>query len=131
MSTKTKGLQVFDATAKLVKEKREKHPKNYSQTELSAILGYKNGQFISNVERGKCAMPLHKIGQFCDVLEVDENEMVQAMLADKEATIKAYFEAHSAENTETEGVVTPETTEAPTATTEAQTTTPSTGFGAV
>ncbi len=51
-------MRCFKNIAKLIRTKRLQHPKAYSQSELSHLLGYKNGQFISNVERALCNIPL-------------------------------------------------------------------------
>ena len=50
-------MRCFKNIAELIKTKRLQHPKGYSQSELSHLLGYKNGQFISNVERALCNIP--------------------------------------------------------------------------
>jgi len=42
-------MRSFKHIAQLIRTKRINHPKNYSQSDLSVLLGYKNGQFISNV----------------------------------------------------------------------------------
>lgn len=47
--------KTFTHIAKLVKTERGKT--DASQGDWSEKLGYKNPQFISNVERGKCGMP--------------------------------------------------------------------------
>ena len=52
------SMRCFQNIAKLIRQKRLTHPKGYSQSELSHLLGYKNGQFISNVERALCNIPL-------------------------------------------------------------------------
>ena len=45
--------KVFNHQAKFLREAREKANagKGYSQTEVAELIGYKNGQFVSNVER--------------------------------------------------------------------------------
>lgn len=48
----------FPNMAKLLKQFRIKN--GISQNKLASVLGYKNGQFISNVERGKAGLPLPK-----------------------------------------------------------------------
>ena len=58
--------------------KRINHPKGYSQSELSHLLGYKNGQFISNVERALCNIPLKMLGKVSEVLEDRKHLLVSA-----------------------------------------------------
>lgn len=77
----------FVAIAELVKKYRLQHPKKLSQVELSNLLGYKNGQFVSNVERGICAIPLKALGDLMRILRIPQNEVVTAMVKDYEETI--------------------------------------------
>lgn len=49
----------FNSIASVVREYRTKE--GLSQSELSKKVGYKNGQFISNAERGLCTIPTKKL----------------------------------------------------------------------
>ena len=73
--------------ARLIKQKRTGHPKSYSQSELSNLLGYKNGQFISNVERSLCSIPLKMLTKVSEILDIAHDEIKSAMLKDQEQTI--------------------------------------------
>ncbi len=84
-------MRSFKHIAKLIRTKRINHPKNLSQSELSQMLGYKNGQFISNVERGLCNVPLKMLKKISDVLEIDHGELKQAILKDNEETLDNFF----------------------------------------
>lgn len=84
-------MRSFDNVAKLIKEKRMSHAKSYSQSELSQLLGYKNGQFISNVERGLCNVPLKMLSRISDILNIQHEELKNAILADHGKTIDNYF----------------------------------------
>jgi hypothetical protein len=84
-------MRSFKNIANLVRTKRINHTKNYSQSELSAVLGYKNGQFISNVERGLCCVPLKMMKQISEVLEIDPSEIKVAILKDYEVTLDRFF----------------------------------------
>lgn len=129
MST-VKGQQVFTSVAKLVSEKRKSNAKNYSQSELSHQLGYKNGQFISNVERGKCSLPNKVVPKFCELLGVDRQEVMEAKLADEKATMEATFAAYDAAKGESTDTATETTTEATEASqSESQVTPAVGGFG--
>jgi hypothetical protein len=77
----------FNGIADLVKKYRLQHPKKLSQVELSNLLGYKNGQFVSNVERGICAIPLKALGDLKRILSIPQDELVAAMVRDYEQTI--------------------------------------------
>lgn len=84
-------MKSFENIAKLVKEARLAHPSRMSQSELSHKLGYKNGQFISNVERGLCSIPLKSLAQFAEVLDIPKEKVVDVILEDTRATIEHHF----------------------------------------
>ena len=81
----------FQHIARLIKDRRLAHHKGYSQAELSELLGYKNGQFISNVERGICAIPLKTLKKVGEVLEISKDELMKAMLNDYQTTLDNYL----------------------------------------
>ncbi len=84
-------MRSFHSIAKLIKTKRLNHPKAYSQSELSTILGYKNGQFISNVERALCNIPLKMLNKVADVLDIPKDELKKAILEDEAKTLDNYL----------------------------------------
>jgi transcriptional regulator with XRE-family HTH domain len=84
-------MRSFKNIATLVRSKRIGHPKNYSQSDLSLLLGYKNGQFISNVERGLCNVPLKMMKKISEVLDINAEELKAAILKDHEETLSNYF----------------------------------------
>ncbi|MCB9061285.1 MAG: helix-turn-helix transcriptional regulator [Halobacteriovoraceae bacterium] len=81
----------FDNIAELVRISRLNHSKRYSQTELSAFLGYKNGQFISNVERGICSIPVKSLKKISDLLGISPEDIKEAVLKDHAQTIDNFF----------------------------------------
>lgn len=85
-------MRSFKHIAVLVKTKRINHPKNYSQSDLSELLGYKNGQFISNVERGLCNVPLKMMKKISEILDITPDEIKTSILKDHEETLKNYFD---------------------------------------
>lgn len=89
-------MRNFSHIAALVKRKRLAHPRHLSQSDLSALLGYKNGQFISNVERALCNIPFKMIGKVCEVLDISAEEIKLAMMKDHEETIDLYLLDHAA-----------------------------------
>lgn len=94
-------MRTFNHIAKLVKEKRVAHPERLSQSELSHRLGYKNGQFISNVERGLCSIPLKGLAKLSEVLGIDQEKIKSAILKDFESTVEYYLaEGENAEGDE-------------------------------
>jgi len=84
--------RVFTNIAELVKEKRVSHPKEYSQSELSGLLGYKNGQFMSNVERSLFNVPLKQLKAIGKVLDISKDEIKTAIMKDQEATLNNYLQ---------------------------------------
>lgn len=84
-------MRSFDNIAKLIRHKRVTHPKNLSQSELSHELGYKNGQFISNVERGLCNIPLKMLNRVSEILDIPPQELKQAILDDHEKTLNNHL----------------------------------------
>ncbi|PIP89573.1 MAG: hypothetical protein COW01_11390 [Bdellovibrionales bacterium CG12_big_fil_rev_8_21_14_0_65_38_15] len=86
-------VRSFKHIGQFVKDGRIKHPQLYSQNQLSKLLGYKNGQFISNVERGLCGIPLKGIQKLIEVLNLDSRDLKNAMLRDYEDTIDSFLNA--------------------------------------
>ncbi len=84
-------MRCFDNIAQLIRTKRIGHTKGYSQSELSHLLGYKNGQFISNVERGLCNIPLKMLAKVSTVLDIPRHELKAAILKDHDATLENYL----------------------------------------
>ncbi len=84
-------MRCFTHISKLIRTKRLMHPKRYSQSELSTSLGYKNGQFISNVERGLCSIPLKMLTKVSGVLDIEVSELKDVMLADFGQTIDNFL----------------------------------------
>jgi len=88
-------MRCFDNIAKLIREKRTSHSKGYSQSELSHLLGYKNGQFISNVERALCNIPLKMLTRVAEVLDIDPRDVRDAILKYQEITLDNYLKLAS------------------------------------
>ena len=84
-------MRSFEHIANLIRSKRLSHPKGFSQSELSNLLGYKNGQFISNVERGLCSIPLKMLSKVCQILDIEQDDMKEALLKDLQRTIDNYM----------------------------------------
>lgn len=84
-------MRSFKNIAELVRAKRVSHSSNYSQSDLAILLGYKNGQLISNVERGQCGIPLKMMNKISEVLDIDPDELKATILRDHEETLTKYF----------------------------------------
>ena len=95
-------MRNFNHIAALIKRKRLAHTKNLSQSDLSNLLGYKNGQFISNVERALCNIPFKMLPKVCDILEIPFDEIKNAMMRDHSETLDAYLVGNMSKDQVTE-----------------------------
>jgi len=75
----------FENIAQLTKLSRKDI--GMTQLELSEKLGYSNGQFVSNLERGVCGLPRKKMKIYCKALKVKRVDMVRVILEDCEARL--------------------------------------------
>lgn len=82
--------KTFSNVAKLIRDKRENS--SYSQDQLSHELGYKGGQFISNVERSLCSMPVKKLVNTVRILKIEPKDMKEAMMKDYEIYLDSYLQ---------------------------------------
>ena len=85
-------MSKFKNVAEIIR--RHRHNTSYSQAVLSEKLGYKNGQFISNVERGLCSVPAKQIGPISDLLKINSDEIVEAIIADKYVELRKAIHEH-------------------------------------
>ena len=106
-------MRCFKNIAQLIRTKRMNHPKGYSQSELSHLLGYKNGQFISNVERALCNIPLKMLRKVSEVLDIPSEDLKASILKDQEETLNNYLYNIKPTKKEKTADVTPATTMAP------------------
>lgn len=74
----------FNHESTLISTSRKGLIPKISQYKLSRELGYKNGQFISNVERGLCAIPPSIGSIICEKLDIDPVGLIHAKLQDHE-----------------------------------------------
>ena len=86
-------MRSFKYVGRLVKEKREALINCCTQAEASEALGYKNGQFISNIERALCTIPFKNMSAFIDFFDITKSELREALLKDYEDSIRLYFDS--------------------------------------
>lgn len=72
--------RVFKTEARLLTRKRR--DKKLTQTQLSKLLNFKNGQFISNIERGLCGLPNKSVMKTCEILDINIFEYKDAKKSD-------------------------------------------------
>lgn len=53
-----------------------------TQDQVAKELGFKNGQFVSNMDRGICSLPVKNIETLGECLDVSANSIRMAMLRD-------------------------------------------------
>ena len=73
--------QSFVAMAKLVRVERE--ISEHSQESLAKELGYTQGQFLSNVERGVCTLPPKHWKKLAKLIHVSLEDLIEARLQDE------------------------------------------------
>lgn len=66
--------------SKIIRQKRIEL--GYSQPEVAKFLGMKNGQFISNIERNLCALPIKYVHSVGKALKINPEVLVSAMKED-------------------------------------------------
>jgi transcriptional regulator with XRE-family HTH domain len=88
----------FEFISKTVKKLRT--ARKISQEELSHLLGFKNGQFISNIERAKCSIPFCKIPKMAVIFRVEEDVIIKAILSDTESALKTICKENEVNHTQ-------------------------------
>jgi DNA-binding XRE family transcriptional regulator len=79
----------FKNTSELIKKARIE--KEISQTEAAKLLGYKNGQIISNIERGLQGVPLGRASEFCHKLRLNPDMLKAHLVQDFKESIDTIF----------------------------------------
>ncbi len=82
---------MFTEIARLLKSAREK--KDWSQADVSAMIGMKKGQgqLISNIERGLCNLPPKHGVKICEILAIDPEVMIETMANDYKRSLVEEF----------------------------------------
>lgn len=62
--------------------KQERQRKNFTQVSLSKELGLKNGQYLHNIEKGKCGFPPKKLARLSIILAVPLEQLKHLMIQD-------------------------------------------------
>jgi transcriptional regulator with XRE-family HTH domain len=86
-------MKQFDYVGEVVATARKS--RDISQTQLSKMLGYKSGQFVSNVERGLCAIPYKKLPLVSNKLKVSLEILVNAYMKDFRQGLIREVKAHT------------------------------------
>lgn len=73
-------MKNYPNIARVLKDARLKT--GFTQGDLSKVLGFKNAQFVSNVERAICSLPPYKAYLTSEFLNSDPKELRQAAIDD-------------------------------------------------
>lgn len=68
----------FEALGRFLRERRLES--GYTQSEVSDALGYTNGQFLSNIERGLCSPPMPALAILMRLYGIGEQEMTRLLV---------------------------------------------------
>lgn len=81
----------FNNIAKVMKDIRISEGPEFSQRKMGKMLGFKNGQYISNIERGLCSIPPKVVPALVKKFMVSEKTIIDAMIADYRASLEAFI----------------------------------------
>ena len=70
---------------------RERKRRGFSQLQLARAIGYKNGQIISNTERGLAGIPAEKIHELCVKLHTNPIHFISASIKDYEDNLRRIY----------------------------------------
>ena len=59
-----------------------------TQYEVSKHLGFKCGQYVSNIERGKCGPPLKSLKDYAEKINADYETLVRLMTKNYNTKVK-------------------------------------------
>lgn len=83
-------IRSYESMARLLKNKREKL--GMSQSEVAEKVGVTSGQFISNIERALCSVPIRKIYDVCKTLDIPKEQIKYAYIEDMSRTIDIFWD---------------------------------------
>ena len=70
-----------------LKDKRE--ALGFTQRDVSDFLGYKSPQFVSNVERGLCQLPLKAVRKLITFYKLEAKEVYDILLCEQEQVLRS------------------------------------------
>ena len=62
-----------------------------TQAEVALALGYKSGQFISNVESGRCRYPGHQLPKIQKLYSLKTTDVLRLVLEEEELALRQAF----------------------------------------
>ena len=91
---------ISDARNEINRKKLIDRENILSQADVSALLGFRTGQFISNIERGLCSIPADRILKLSQILNISIAEIVYAKTQDYKFSLMQTIKATEDINTE-------------------------------
>lgn len=67
--------------SKFIKKRRKEL--NITQLQMALEMGFTNGQYISNVERGLCSWPIKRCAQLAQILRTPKSEIINMLKTEK------------------------------------------------
>lgn len=68
--------------------KQAREDAGLTQAEVAEALGYTSGQFISNVESGRCRFPGNQLGKIKKLYSLKTGDLLQMVLEEEEQVIR-------------------------------------------
>lgn len=78
--------QLFKNVGRFLRQRRIEI--GLTQRQVSEKLGYGSPQFISDMERGLCTLPLKKLGEIVKLYKLAPQELMELMLQEQEAILR-------------------------------------------
>lgn len=88
----TETMRTFNNIATLIKTKRIEHAESYSQSELANLLGYKGDKLIASIEKAEREVPLKFMSKLSEVLNIDQDDFIEAVMKDHIVYLDNFFE---------------------------------------
>lgn len=83
-------MRCFENVGNLVKKHRKKL--GMSQEKLARSMGYKNGQYISNLERNLSGLPLKEVKTIKKILQIESSDIKLALVNDYIVVVNHFVE---------------------------------------
>jgi len=69
--------------------------KGLSQKRVAAALGYSSAQYVSNIERGVCSVPIKALRKMCILYGIKREHLIAVMLIDARARLENVLNSKS------------------------------------
>jgi transcriptional regulator with XRE-family HTH domain len=83
--------------------KKKRIAKNLTQKDVAMALKYDSAQFVSNIERGLCSLPLSKIPTIMELYDIDLTTITKILLQVQKKIIAQTIEASQSRRSASRG----------------------------